>query len=235
MEGRERTMGRSMNQSTTANTHIEIAAIDLAGTTVHDPGIVEAAVRDATGDAFDRDTFRRTRGGSKIDMLAAMVGTEHAAAAHRRFEDALLDGIRSGALTPLPHADAALRHLKSAGVRIALLTGFSETVRTATLVALTWTELADVALSPDDRLRGRPHPDLLLSAAVQLHASSIGAVAAVGDTANDVHAARRARTGIAAAVLTGAHDRETLRRAGPSHLLDHVGQFAELVQRTNAH
>lgn len=54
-------------------------------------------------------------------------------------------------------------------------------------------------------------------------------VAVVGDAPNDVLAARRAGAGIAAAVLTGAGDRAALEAAGPTHVFDRIGQFADLL------
>jgi phosphoglycolate phosphatase-like HAD superfamily hydrolase len=68
-----------------------------------------------------------------------------------------------------------------------------------------------------------------LTAALSLEVSDVSAIAVVGDTSNDVLAARRAGAGIAAAVLTGAHDRPRLDAENPSHLFQHVGQFADLL------
>jgi len=210
-------------------TPIEIAVFDLAGTTVRDPGIVETAVRRATGAAFDESAFVEYRGGSKLDMLTALVGPDEAGSALEEFEHHILNEVESGAIEPLPHADAALERIAAAGARVCVTTGFSTAIRTALLRTLGWTQRVDLALSPDERCRGRPWPDLILEAALQFQASDMAAIAAVGDTANDVTSARRAHTGIAAAVLTGAHDRARLDTAGPSHVFEHVGQFADLV------
>lgn len=95
-----------------------------------------------------------------------------------------------------------------------------------------WDGLVDLALSPGEDGRGRPWPDLILTAALRLQTSDMAAIAAVGDTTNDVMSARRAHVGIAAAVLTGAHGRSTLEDAGPSLLLQHIGDFADIVVAT---
>lgn len=208
---------------------IEVAVLDLAGTTVSDPGVVETAVRASVGPRFRDEVFHQYRGGSKVDMLAALVGDDAAPLALESFEAHLADVIAGGAIRPLPRAETVLRDLRECGIRICLSTGFSTAVRTTLLSALGWEGLVDLALSPDEELRGRPFPDLVLAAAIRLQATAMEHVAVVGDTANDVTAARRAGAGIVAAVLTGAHDRVTLRAAGPTHLLDHVGAFGDLV------
>jgi phosphoglycolate phosphatase len=201
----------------------------MAGTTVADPGIVEAAVRRVTGASFDPVVFDAHRGGSKLAMLESLVGVDHAAAALHEFEAAVLAAVESGTIEPLPHADDALAALASAHVRICLTTGFPSATRDALVGALGWEDVVDLTLSPGPGCRGRPWPDLILTAALRLEVTAVAAVAVVGDTTNDVLAARRAGSGMAAAVLTGAHDRRALEAAGPSHLFDHVGQFADAV------
>lgn len=210
----------------------ELAVLDLAGTTVRDPGIVEAAVRAVTGACFDEVVFAAYRGGSKLDMLAALVGPDRATSALAEFEGDILRAILVGAIEPLPYADDVLRRLASAGLDVCLATGFSSVIRDALIKTLGWEQVVDLALSPDDGCRGRPWPDLILAAALHLQVSDMATIAAVGDTTNDVTAARRAHVGIAAAVLTGAHDRPTLESANPSHILDHIGQFADIVIAT---
>ena len=61
-------------------------------------------------------------------------------------------------------------------------------------------------LAPGDGVRGRPYPDLILTALMRLGADGVANVAALGDTSNDVDSALRAGCAIAAGTLTGAHD-----------------------------
>ena len=58
-----------------------------------------------------------------------------------------------------------------------------------------------------------------------------GAVAALGDTANDVESALRAGCAIAAGTLTGAHDERQLVAAGATHVVASVTDFADLLLR----
>lgn len=72
-----------------------------------------------------------------------------------------------------------------------------------------------------------------LSALIRTGASSVAALAVVGDTESDVRSGRNAGAGIVAAVLTGGHvSREALEAAGPTRVIASVaelpGLFAEL-------
>ena len=55
------------------------------------------------------------------------------------------------------------------------------------------------------------------------------AVAALGDTANDIESALRAGCSIAAGTLTGAHDERQLVAAGATHVVSSVTDFADLL------
>lgn len=208
---------------------MDVAVLDLGGTTVHIGDVVERAVRRVTGDRFDPVEFRDMRGASKLDLMTRLVGSAGAPSAHAGFEEVIQSAVVSGEITPIPGAREAIDAIRARGIRICLLTGFSEPIQQSMLERFEWGDSVDLALSPTEELRGRPWPDLILTAGARLHASHVEAVAVVGDTANDVKAARRAGAGICAAVLTGAHDRATLSEANPTHILDDLAGFIEIV------
>ena len=54
-------------------------------------------------------------------------------------------------------------------------------------------------------------------------------VATLGDTSNDIESALRAGGAIAAGTLTGAHDEQRLRAAGATHVVGSVTAFADLI------
>jgi phosphoglycolate phosphatase len=213
-----------------------IAVLDLAGTTVADPGIIEHAVRTAlelTAGTVPDDfpaQFAAARGSSKRQMFTAFLGPSQAEEAHALFESLLYQSVRSGDLQPLPGATQALRALRRAGSKIALTTGFSQPVRQTLLESLNWNDLVDLTLSPEDAGRGRPWPDLPLTALLRLDGIDVRQLAVVGDTANDLLAGHRAGASIVAGVLTGAHDRARLSQAPHTHILPSITEFAELIQ-----
>jgi phosphoglycolate phosphatase len=132
-------------------------------------------------------------------------------------------------LAPVPGADTALERLSGAGVRVCLTTGFSRRTLGRVLDALDWWDRVDLALSPEDCTgRGRPYPDLILTAALRLGVDDVRHIAVCGDTENDVLSGRRAGASIIAGVLTGAHEQDQLRGAGATHVLGSVKEFPDL-------
>jgi phosphoglycolate phosphatase len=217
---------------------IALAFIDMAGTTVNDNGVVEKAVRVAVERTADVDTegsefragLRRARGASKIDMFRSLLGdAELAARAHEQFEDALEDAIAAGRIGAMPAAFDALTSLHEHGLKIALATGFTPRIRTALLEHLAWSDLVDLAVSPADAGRGRPYPDMILTAVVRLEIDAVQQVAVAGDTTNDLLAGARSGANVVAGVLGGAHTREELERAPHTHILDDISQLPHHV------
>jgi phosphonatase-like hydrolase len=222
------------------NSDIQLAVVDMAGTTVADDGLVvrsfEAAATAAglpeTG--AERESAREyvldTMGQSKIVVFRALFGSEELAQrANVAFESAYEGLIETGHAEPITGAADAITRLRDAGVKVALTTGFSGTTQEKLLAALGWQSLADLVLAPGDGVRGRPYPDLILTALIRLQADGVSRVAALGDTSNDVDSALRAGCAIAAGTLTGAHDEYQLRAAGATHVVPSVVQFADLI------
>jgi phosphonatase-like hydrolase len=222
---------------------IRLAVLDMAGTTVADDGLVDASFRAAAADAgvpagSDRDTdlwnhVRATMGQSKIEVFRAVFDEDAAQRANQVFERTYSELVAAGRATALPGALATIRALRDAGVAVALTTGFSRETQHRLLEALGWHDVADLVLCPADAGRGRPYPDLALTALLRLPAEArpddVAQVAVVGDTSSDILTGRRAGASVVAGVLTGAHDEATLRAAGATHVLGSVTELPALL------
>lgn len=219
---------------------IQLAVIDMAGTTVADEGLVIASFEVAASAAGlpetgpDRERARQyvidTMGQSKITVFRALFGTEDLAQrANAAFEAAYSAAIDDGNARPIDGAAEAITRLREAGIKVALTTGFSGTTQEKLLAALGWQSIADLVLAPGDGVRGRPYPDLILTALIRLQADAVTNVAALGDTSSDVDSALRAGCAIAAGTLTGAHDEPQLRAAGATHIVGSITDFADLL------
>lgn len=225
-------------------TRIELAVLDMAGTTVSDDGAVERAFVTAArhvglaADDADLDRMmtyvRDTMGQSKITVFTHLAGGDARIArqANTAFEAAYAEGVTASGCMPLPGTIESFARLRAAGVKIALTTGFSRTTADTILDALGWHALIDVSLTPLDAGRGRPFPDLPLTALLRTEASSVRAMAVVGDTTWDVESGLRAGARIAAGVLTGAHDAERLTAAGATAVFADVQAFTDAVLAT---
>ena len=156
-----------------------MVALDMAGTTVADDGAVEEAFQralDAVGMVAanlmdDPETYiRRTMGQSKITVFTELLGGDHhlAEQANAAFEAAFDQAVDRGEVTALPGAQTAFASLRDAGMRLCLTTGFSPATRDRIVSALGWEGLVDLTLSPADAGRGRPWPDMILTAVLKL-------------------------------------------------------------------
>ena len=213
-------------------TRITVACLDMAGTTVADDG-TRAWTRSP------RPSRRRTCPWPALQPGHDGRAVEHgpvqdrgvpadprrrgrrAAGQRRRSRSHYAAAVRAGRSPPLPGADGDVHGLRDAGIRVCLATGFSPRPGTPSSTELGWGELIDLALSPADAGRGRPWPDMPLTALLRLGGGAVSELAVAGDTASDVESGLRAGAGIVAGVLTGASSRDGpgagRRPAHPGH------------------
>ncbi|MGW9591572.1 phosphonatase-like hydrolase [Streptomyces chartreusis] len=218
---------------------IRLVVLDMAGTTVADGGLVErafaAAARHVGADtAAGIDHVRATMGESKISVFRHLFGDETTAQeANRAFEAAYADLVDGGEVAALPGAREAVEELTAQGRTVVLSTGFARPTQDAILAALGWQDLVPLTLCPADAGgRGRPYPDMVLTAFLRTGAAdAVGQIAVVGDTSYDMLSGVRAGAGLVAGVLTGAHDAQALRSAGATHVLDSVAELPRLLAK----
>jgi phosphoglycolate phosphatase len=220
---------------------IRLAALDMAGTTVSDDGVVLEAFRtalEAVGGVgggspvgHPVEFVMRTMGQSKITVFTELFGGdgEKAGRANAAFESAYDEAVDRGEISALPGAAAAMARLRGAGVKVCLTTGFAPGTRDRILDALGWRGSVDLALSPADAGRGRPWPDMILAAVIRLEIEDVRQVAVAGDTASDLLAGWRAGAGIVAGVLTGAHGRAEFEAVPHTHILESVAALPGLA------
>jgi phosphonatase-like hydrolase len=219
---------------------IKLAVLDTGGTTVRDDDValtafVEALAAYGAGPDIagfdDRLTFvRRTMGRARIDVFRVLLGDESRAQhANQVFEVAVESAVAQGDITPVPGAEQAISALRDAGIAVCLATGYSQRTLDRIVDAIGWHDLVDAALAPGPGRRGRPHPDLILSALIALGIDSVGEVAVAGDSVSDLVAGRRAGASVVAGVLTGAHRCEDLVRAPHTHLVEGVWDLPDLL------
>jgi len=229
-----------VSQDSTPVPHITVACLDMAGTTVADDGSVLAAFEAAMtqagiapgGPGYARadEIVRTTMGQSKIEVFRQILGDEdRAQQANRAFEHSYGEAVRAGMVSPLPGAAETIAALRAAGIKVCLATGFAPVTRDALLDAIGWRPLIDLALSPADAGRGRPWPDLPLTALLRLGGGAVSELLVAGDTPSDVQSGLRAGAGLVVGVATGASSQDDLAGAGAPHVLDSVTGLIQLL------
>jgi len=221
---------------------LELAVLDLAGTTVHDGGEVAAAFTGALashGLELQPGQLVRLRGASKRQATAELVPDgpgreERAERIYADFRDRLRALYAERGVAPVAGAEGAFAELRARGIKVALNTGFDREITALLLEALGWGVGAarvavDAVVCVDDVAQGRPAPDLIFGAMAAAGVTSASRVANVGDTTRDLEAAARAEVGWNVGVLSGAHDRATLERAPHTHLIGSVAELPALL------
>ena len=219
-----------------------LVVLDMAGTTVRDDGVVDEAFISAlssVGIAPDSPRFaaaevyvRDTMGQSKSDVFAALLEPDEAVQATEAFAVAYEQTVATGRVVPMDGALELFGTLRAHGVKICLTTGFAPSTRDALIKSLGWEAHIDLALSPADSGRGRPHPDMIFDAMERLGVPDGRAVAVVGDTVSDLEAGTNAGARAVVGVLSGAHDRATLSTAPHTDLIDDITGLVGVLTRS---
>ncbi|WP_127791800.1 phosphonatase-like hydrolase [Agromyces sp. LHK192] len=219
---------------------VELVVLDMAGTTVCDDGLVERAFALAAeragfapeGEARERalQYVRDTMGQSKIAVFRVLTGDEDLAQrANAEFEGAYAELVAELGVSAIAGAAETVRLLREAGASVVLTTGFAPATRDAILDALDWHDLADAALAPADAGRGRPYPDLPLTALLRTGAGSVGSMVVVGDTQSDIGSGLAAGAGLVVGVLTGTHGRAEFEAAGAHAIIESIADLPALL------
>jgi len=196
-----------------------VICLDMAGTTVRDGNTVMAAFAAAVASRNLRARefnsamryARATMGQSKIEVFRHILGAENAAqAANAEFEKHYAGAVADGEISPMPGAVELFAACRALGIKVCLSTGFAPVTRDAIVDALGWHSMVDLFLSPADAGRGRPWPDLPLTALLRLGGDSVASLAVVGDTPSDVESGLRAGAGLVVGVLSGDSARSEL-------------------------
>ncbi|MFP5020402.1 HAD family hydrolase [Pseudonocardia phyllosphaerae] len=220
---------------------MQLAVLDLAGTTMADDGLVLAALRaglraarvrvDGPGyPALDRQA-RATMDRSTITVFGELLDGDmfRARRAHDAFCDHLVAAAGAGRVRPVTGAPEALDSLRDAGLSVVLTCGFAPEVRDVLVEALGFSSRVDVLLSPADvDGRGLPDPDLL-HAAVRSTGVDPEQAALAGDATADIDGAVRAGVGLTVGVRGGAHTEQRLRAAGADTVIDSVADLPALL------
>ncbi|MGW5149816.1 phosphonatase-like hydrolase [Rhodococcus koreensis] len=220
---------------------VTLVVFDMAGTTVQDSGLVERSFLAADEHAGLSKTPEEkaqmmqfvadTMGQSKIVVFRHLAGghEERAQAANKEFERCYAQLVEEGNCSAIPGAVDVITGLRDRGIKTALTTGFAYETQRAIIDALGWEDLADVVLCPGDGVRGRPYPDMPLTALIRTGTESVQSMVVLGDTTTDVTSGLRAGARASIGVLTGAHDTAQLSAVGATHILDSVADLPRLL------
>ncbi len=221
---------------------IELAVFDMAGTTINDEDGVNRCLRAAlshVGVEASRDAVNLVMGIPKPlairQLLERYERPELVAnldAIHDDFVQRMIAFYQSDpSVHEIAGAGETFRKLRSAGIKVALDTGFTRDIVDVVLARLGWkdTGLLDTTVTSDEVERGRPHPDMLLKAMRDTGVSDPRRVAKIGDTPSDLAEGTAAGCGMVIGVTGGSHTAEQLKPCQHTHLIGTVADLPELL------
>jgi len=221
---------------------IQLAVFDIAGTTVKDEDFVAEAFIGAfedAGIAINIQHVNPLMGFRKIDAITTLLdqmgvdrGDGFPAYVHELFERRMISFYAtSEEVVPLPHAEELFGRLRSAGVYVALNSGFPRVVVDAILERLGWqaSGMIDFSIASDEVPVGRPYPFMIQKIMQAAGVSDSEYVMKVGDTTVDIEEGRLAGCGLVVAVTTGAQSREELLRASPDRIIDGLNELFDSI------
>lgn len=223
---------------------IELAALDMAGTTINESGAVYRALRNAVernGVAVAEADLQTWMGTDKREAIAALVrlggGTptpELVEESYAAFAEYLREAYRANPPQALPGVEEALAELRRRGIKVALTTGFSDDVAHPLLESLGWSAgeggNLDAVVTSDEVPRGRPAPYMIHRAMEKTGVIDTRRVLTAGDTVVDVEAGRNAGAGVVIGVLTGELGRADFDGHPHTHVLASVTEIPDLPE-----
>ncbi len=220
---------------------LRLAVLDMVGTTITDDGRTERAMSLAlqeTGVEPGSPRFesmlgyaRDTMGFSKLTVFSHLFEeAQRAESANKAFERAYDDLIADAGVRAIPGAEETIDWLRDSGVKVCLATGFGRHTQNMVLESLGWMGKADLSLCPADAGRGRPYPDMILTAVLALDLDDVREVVVVGDTSSDMLSGLRSGASAVVGVLTGFHSEAALRAAGATAVVPSVKDLPALLE-----
>lgn len=225
---------------------IDLACLDMAGTTIDEGGLVYQVLESTVAEATDRDVpaelLGQWKGTSKREAIAGLLRGLGAPSddatvdgTFATFQSRLIDTYRSTPPAPIEGVLDLLAALRADGVRVALQTGYSADIAAAILDGLGWTvgpdesSTVDAIVTSDQVAMSRPAPYLIFHCMEATGVVDVSRVLVAGDTPNDVLAGHRAGAGLVVGVLTGSFGAGALSDHPDTHVLPSLADAADLT------
>lgn len=225
---------------------LELAVLDMAGTTIDDGQQVYRVLAEtatAYGAAPSQADIARWHGAAKHEALRALLTTPDGEPPSADVLDTVVADFRCRLTAayaisppcPLPGVVDAMSALRSAGIRVALTTGFDRDIVDSLLSALGWDgdSVVDEVVCGTDVAAGRPAPFMIFRAMENIGVADVARVLVAGDTPRDLQAGTNAGAALVVGVLSGAGDAVELGRHRHTHLVGSVADLPTLLELEN--
>jgi phosphonatase-like hydrolase len=212
--------------------HYDLISLDMAGTTFDEGNVVYNVLHRSVAEALDTDIpweiVDRWTGTSKIEAIRGIIkesgGDADPEKVYSTFSAQLERSYREDPPRPFAGVTEMFNRLRSAGVKVALQTGYAKPITDLILENAGWTigETVDAVVTSDSVAASRPAPYLIFRTMEATGVTNVRRVLVAGDTVNDLRAGTNAGAGFVVGLLSGAQNLETLGKVAHTHILDRV-------------
>ncbi len=223
---------------------IEAVVFDMAGTTIDEQNVVyktlRQAILEAGLDVSLSEVLKTGAGKEKRQAVADILqeygsdrATDHQIDdIHSRFLEMLSEAYDSMEVKIFDGVDTAFDWLFEVGIKVVLNTGYARETAESLLHRLPGEvqEQIDLLVTASDVKNSRPAPDMIHQAMETLGINHPESVAKIGDSIIDIEEGKSADCGMTIGVTTGAHTREQLQSAQPSHVIDHMEELVDIIR-----
>ncbi|MEO1010449.1 MAG: phosphonatase-like hydrolase [Bacteroidota bacterium] len=222
---------------------IELVVFDMAGTVVDEDNVVYKTLQkviNAKGYDLTLDFVLEHGAGKEKhqaikDILRIHEGRDRPELAKEAFKDfkvLLENAYKELDVGTYEGVTDLLDALGALNIKVALNTGYDGKTAQLLLDKMNWAVGIhyDVLVTADDVKRGRPNPDMIFEAMDILHIKNPSKVLKAGDSIIDIKEGKNAKCGMTIGVTTGAHTREQLLTANPTHILDSLADLEEILR-----
>lgn len=223
-------------------TSYDLAALDMAGTTIDEDGIVYRVLEETISAAIARDipaeVMAAWKGTAKDEAMVGILrdmgedtSAERVEKIYADFADRLKDAYRATPPRPIAGVPEALAELRARGVKVVLQTGYDLEVASMILEAVGWEvgREIDALVTSDVVAASRPAPYMVFRAMEAVGVLDVRRVLTAGDTPNDLGAGWNAGAGFVVGVTTGAFAAEQLADHEHTHILNSVADLPSLL------
>lgn len=225
---------------------IELAVLDMSGTTVKDKGEITEAFRktfEDKGYAIPEEKIAAVMGYKKTDAIKTLleefaedktvINETYINEMHQDFIDILIDYYKnSGKLEAMPYAEDTFEFFRKHNIKIGLDTGFFSDITNVIIERLGWLKngLIDHVISSDETAAGRPYPYMIQELMKRTNVTDSKKVIKIGDTEVDIKEGRNAQCLLTIAVTTGkSYTKKQLELYKPDYIIDSLQELPALL------
>ncbi|EHO10939.1 phosphonatase-like hydrolase [Myroides odoratimimus] len=222
---------------------IQMVVFDMAGTTVNEDNLVYKTVCDSINQMGYEVTLEQTlqygAGKEKRQAIKDILMTctteqnidQQANLIFKNFKKHLEDAYNIYPIQTYEGIQSLFDLLKSKGIKVVLNTGYDSKTANKLLNKLNWKvgHTVDALITADDVEIGRPSPEMINKAMRQFNIIDAKYVLKAGDSIIDIEEGHNANCGYVVGVLTGAQNRELLKTANPTHIVEKLTDIREWI------